>query len=269
MSETTQILFNSPALHALKRDQLVKLCKIHDLKVSGKKQDLIARLNAHADALRATTTADDSRDNDNETLSQPPSFAYSTLARPSEQWEVVMDDIQELPEGDSRTRSLSSSSGSRTGGSDTDEFGLSNSKCMSSTFLNHSLMLCDALSEMLSHIRHAALCGPATFKSSSCLHATSLSLSSVSDLICLLQLPMLAHLSKLSRVLSALANTLHLLNPLSNPHDPVHVFSMLQRTHDLLHHPTPAKPVYENPHPKPTFSRLLHQPALTNQPCKI
>jgi hypothetical protein len=51
MSTTTQILFNSPALHSLKRDQLVKLCKIHTLKASGKNVELIDRLKHHAQTL--------------------------------------------------------------------------------------------------------------------------------------------------------------------------------------------------------------------------
>ncbi|KAI0287177.1 hypothetical protein BC826DRAFT_1108625 [Russula brevipes] len=50
-SETTQILFNSPALHSLKRDQLVKLCKIHSIKASGKNTELIQKLKNHAASL--------------------------------------------------------------------------------------------------------------------------------------------------------------------------------------------------------------------------
>ncbi|KAL0576108.1 hypothetical protein V5O48_005855 [Marasmius crinis-equi] len=48
---TTEILFNSPALHSLKRDQLVKLCKIHSIKASGKNVELIAKLKAVAEQL--------------------------------------------------------------------------------------------------------------------------------------------------------------------------------------------------------------------------
>ncbi|KAI3613266.1 hypothetical protein WG66_001420 [Moniliophthora roreri] len=48
---TTEILFNSPALHSLKRDQLVKLCKIHSIKASGKNVELIARLKQVAETL--------------------------------------------------------------------------------------------------------------------------------------------------------------------------------------------------------------------------
>lgn len=48
---TTQILFNSPALHSLKRDQLVKLCKIHSIKANGKNVDLVEKLKEHAKML--------------------------------------------------------------------------------------------------------------------------------------------------------------------------------------------------------------------------
>ncbi|KAF5365221.1 hypothetical protein D9758_005423 [Tetrapyrgos nigripes] len=51
MSTTTDILFNSPALNSLKRDQLVKLCKIHSVKASGKNIELIARLKQVAETL--------------------------------------------------------------------------------------------------------------------------------------------------------------------------------------------------------------------------
>ncbi|KAH9059583.1 hypothetical protein EDB87DRAFT_1810012 [Lactarius vividus] len=99
MSETTQILFNSPALHSLKRDQLVKLCKIHSIKASGKNVDLIQRLKDHAltlppdDPLSAAIHTD-GQDEESSTLD---------LKRPSDQWEVVMEDIPEVPETVSRT----------------------------------------------------------------------------------------------------------------------------------------------------------------------
>ena len=41
---TTDILFNSPALHSLKRAQLVQLCKRHNIKASGKNTELVDRL---------------------------------------------------------------------------------------------------------------------------------------------------------------------------------------------------------------------------------
>jgi hypothetical protein len=96
MSETTQILFNSPALHSLKRDQLVKLCKIHSIKASGKNIDLVQRLKDHAftlppgDPLRVAVHTDEES-------------STVDLKRPSDQWEVVMEDIPEVPEPASRT----------------------------------------------------------------------------------------------------------------------------------------------------------------------
>ncbi|KAL5520762.1 hypothetical protein ACEPAF_2765 [Sanghuangporus sanghuang] len=45
---TTDILFNSPALHSLKRAQLVQLCKRHNIKASGKNTELVSRLKRHA-----------------------------------------------------------------------------------------------------------------------------------------------------------------------------------------------------------------------------
>lgn len=61
----TDILYNAHALHALKRDQLLKLCKAHGLKSSGNKADLVAALQFHARALAATA------DPDNLTAIQP------------------------------------------------------------------------------------------------------------------------------------------------------------------------------------------------------
>ena len=93
-SETTQILFNSPALHSLKRDQLVKLCKLHSIKASGKNAELIQKLKHHAatlplgDPLSVATRSE-----------QPQVYAGSPPQRPSEQWEIVMEDIPELPGG--------------------------------------------------------------------------------------------------------------------------------------------------------------------------
>ncbi|EJD01791.1 uncharacterized protein FOMMEDRAFT_168412 [Fomitiporia mediterranea MF3/22] len=52
---TTDILFNSPALHSLKRAQLVQLCKRHNIKASGKNTELVARLQEHARALPSNT----------------------------------------------------------------------------------------------------------------------------------------------------------------------------------------------------------------------
>ncbi|THH21396.1 hypothetical protein EW146_g140 [Bondarzewia mesenterica] len=90
MSTTTQILFNSPALHSLKRDQLVKLCKIHSIKASGKNVELIERLKQHANTLPI-----DELNQSDETTDDEISTSTHAMTRPSEQWEVVMDDIEE------------------------------------------------------------------------------------------------------------------------------------------------------------------------------
>ena len=61
-----QILFNSPALHSLKRGQLVKLCKMHSLKANGKNLDLIERLKRRAADLPPGTVNFTWRDSDDE-----------------------------------------------------------------------------------------------------------------------------------------------------------------------------------------------------------
>ncbi|KAF8843473.1 hypothetical protein BDN67DRAFT_1000891 [Paxillus ammoniavirescens] len=112
MSTTTQILFNSPALHSLKRDQLVKLCKIHSLKANGKNKDLIERLQLHAKALPpddplsiATRSENhdagsiaDSEDKEPDYHGGGSSTRAYDMPRPSEQWEMVMDSIAEVDE---------------------------------------------------------------------------------------------------------------------------------------------------------------------------
>ena len=129
MSETTQILFNSPALHSLKRDQLVKLCKIHSIKASGKNVDLIQRLKDHASTLPpddplSVAIHTDNQDEESSTLD---------LKRPSDQWEVVMEDIPEVPE---TSRTTLSSLRSVTSNAP-DEFGTGGgSKCESAIALN-------------------------------------------------------------------------------------------------------------------------------------
>ncbi|KAG1740483.1 uncharacterized protein EDB91DRAFT_1132694 [Suillus paluster] len=103
MSTTTQILFNSPALNSLKRDQLVKLCKIHSLKANGKNKDIIERLQLHAqtlppdDPLSIATRGDTSEDEEDD-IEQEMKSIESMMARPSEQWEIVMDSIAEVDE---------------------------------------------------------------------------------------------------------------------------------------------------------------------------
>jgi hypothetical protein len=115
MSSTTQILFNSPALHSLKREQLQKLCKIHSIKATGKNTELIEKLKHHAltlprDApLSIATRSEDSpfpiaNELKLEDLSRP-SYERS---RPSQQWGVVMDSIDEIEDASSAQGSLNS-----------------------------------------------------------------------------------------------------------------------------------------------------------------
>ncbi|KAF9525275.1 hypothetical protein CPB83DRAFT_859806 [Crepidotus variabilis] len=137
MSTTTQILFNSPALHSLKRDQLVKLCKIHSLKANGKNVEIIQRLRAHAQTLpRDSPLSIAARSEENCQVSQSnqtevevaqddESDIHNPRPRPSEQWEVVMDDIEECDE-DSSQGTLSSQRTVNNGA--TGEFGTGSSK---------------------------------------------------------------------------------------------------------------------------------------------
>jgi hypothetical protein len=93
-SETTRILFNSPALHSLKRDQLVKLCKLHSIKATGKNTDLVDKLKRHAATLPPGSPLSVA------TRSElPQDDANSPPQRPSEQWEVVMEDFLDIPGG--------------------------------------------------------------------------------------------------------------------------------------------------------------------------
>ena len=125
MSTTTQILFNSPALHSLKRDQLVKLCKLHDLKATGKNAELIERLQQRAAELPPELAAMTDEEEVEDTLSG--ALSSNTSLRPSEQWEMVMDDIEEV---DEENGTLGSKSLQR-GKGPTGEFGTNASKCES------------------------------------------------------------------------------------------------------------------------------------------
>jgi hypothetical protein len=92
-AETTQILFNSPALHSLKRDQLVKLCKLHSIKASGKNTELVQKLKHHAATMPlgsplSVATRSELPQDDGES---PPQ-------RPSEQWEIIMEDTRGSPQ---------------------------------------------------------------------------------------------------------------------------------------------------------------------------
>lgn len=116
---TTDILFNSPALHSLKRAQLVQLCKRHNIRASGKNVELVDRLKEHARSLPNDNplnvairsekhsgypiddrTSEDGSEDEERFRPQ----------RPSEMWEVVMDDIPEEENYGSLPGSLSSKS---------------------------------------------------------------------------------------------------------------------------------------------------------------
>jgi hypothetical protein len=93
-SETTRILFNSPALHSLKRDQLVKLCKLHSIKATGKNTELVDKLKRHAATLPLGSPLSVATRSE-----QPRDDANISPQRPSEQWELVMEDIPDVPGG--------------------------------------------------------------------------------------------------------------------------------------------------------------------------
>ncbi len=143
-SQTTEILFNSPALHSLKRDQLVKLCKIHSIKANGKNVEIIERLKKVAEGLpkgaplsiaaRSDVPASDGMDVDSEMEhdgldkenihgGRVEHTAMKILPRPSEQWEV-MESIAECDSEDSGSNqgTLKSLGSNR-------EFGTGGSKC--------------------------------------------------------------------------------------------------------------------------------------------
>ncbi|KAF8964761.1 hypothetical protein BDZ97DRAFT_1814361 [Flammula alnicola] len=137
MSTTTQILFNSPALHSLKRDQLVKLCKIHSIKASGKNVELIQKLKQHAHTLPKDSplsiavrgesggpTTEEEHEEREEDANDDSSYR-NQMPRQSEQWEMVMDSIQEEEENSSQG-TLSSQRTLNNGG--TGEFGTGSSK---------------------------------------------------------------------------------------------------------------------------------------------
>ncbi|KAJ3859613.1 hypothetical protein EV359DRAFT_50570 [Lentinula novae-zelandiae] len=140
--QTTEILFNSPALHSLKRDQLVKLCKIHSVKASGKNVELIERLKRVAEDLSKGSLSigsgnhdtdngdmeiDEAVDNggDNKENYADRKIGSTTVVvnppRPSEKWEV-MESIAECENEDNGSRngtlrSIASNREFGTGGS--------------------------------------------------------------------------------------------------------------------------------------------------------
>jgi hypothetical protein len=133
MSTTTQILFNSPALHSLKREQLVKLCKIHSIKANGKNVELIQRLRQHAQTLpkdsplSIAARSENSPEVQQHKVDEEDGVSYRSTTRPSEQWEVVMDSIAEVEEYSQGT--LSSQRTVSNNGT-VGEFGLGSSRCV-------------------------------------------------------------------------------------------------------------------------------------------
>ena len=136
MSTTTQILFNSPALHSLKREQLVKLCKMHSIKANGKNVDLIQRLRQHAQTLPRDSPLNIAARSENSPEIQHHQLdegdgdcaSYrSTMPRPSEQWEVVMDSIAEVEENSQGTLSSQATVGKN---GKVGEFGTGSSRCV-------------------------------------------------------------------------------------------------------------------------------------------
>ncbi|KII91798.1 hypothetical protein PLICRDRAFT_82004, partial [Plicaturopsis crispa FD-325 SS-3] len=131
MSTTTQILFNSPALHSLKRDQLVKLCKIHSIKASGKNVDLVERLKNHAQTLPpddplSVAVRSDNEDSDrmeDEEENKENDNGRWKMPRPSEAWSL-MESIEE--EGSSGGTMSSTRTMNATGAAG--EFGTGGSK---------------------------------------------------------------------------------------------------------------------------------------------
>ncbi|KAF5348828.1 hypothetical protein D9756_009829 [Leucocoprinus leucothites] len=139
MSETTEILFNSPALHSLRRDQLQRLCKIHSIKANGKTTEIVDRLRQHA----LTLPKDDplsiaARSEVVTTISDGDGAGgggegSGHVQRPSEQWEVVMESIEEVEENGSSSQGTLSSLRTPRAVHSSGEFGTANSKSVSSS----------------------------------------------------------------------------------------------------------------------------------------
>ncbi|KAG8871990.1 hypothetical protein FRB97_008114 [Tulasnella sp. 331] len=116
---STEILFNSPALHSLKRAQLVKICKRHGVKAAGTNEALVAKLQQFAKTLPVDRTSlyvstsdaaaedeDTQHDDDHEEGDDGHSTATEgvimtaqrgrvLLARPSEPWSIVEEESRE------------------------------------------------------------------------------------------------------------------------------------------------------------------------------
>jgi len=102
MSETTEILFNSPGLNTLRRDQLQKLCKFNLIKANGKNIELVDRLRRHAltlpkdDPLSIAARSEMDLD-DEDGNGDTDDGSQNQTQRSGKQWEV-MESIQEVEE---------------------------------------------------------------------------------------------------------------------------------------------------------------------------
>ncbi|KAG8823944.1 hypothetical protein FRC19_002818 [Serendipita sp. 401] len=108
MEQSNQILFNEPALHSLKRAQLMALCKRYNIKQSGKNEELVVRLRQYAETLQ---NKERTADKEKQVSTNDPSN-QETSARTSQQWELVEGGPEEensmIMDKRSRTASLRS-----------------------------------------------------------------------------------------------------------------------------------------------------------------
>ncbi|KAL1748279.1 hypothetical protein HDZ31DRAFT_30002 [Schizophyllum fasciatum] len=136
MSTTTQILFNSPALHSLKREQLVKLCKVHSLKANGKNTELIERLKQHArtlpkDAPLSVAASKDEEEKDSDGDEEEEEVDDNRVQGATcGEVRPVMERIDEVDEKTASSRGTMSSM--RSTGTLSGEFGTKNSKASNS-----------------------------------------------------------------------------------------------------------------------------------------
>ncbi|EJD51951.1 hypothetical protein AURDEDRAFT_149517 [Auricularia subglabra TFB-10046 SS5] len=146
------ILFNSPALHSLKREQLVRLCKKHGIKASGKNVDLVDKLKAYAASLppeareaidsgggnttvmlgdgESTSSVSGDEDQGNVTM-------QDDSGRPSQQWELLQEVrvLDDLP----AAKSASLTSSKRANLQVPNEFGTDNSGIKSQSSVGSSI----------------------------------------------------------------------------------------------------------------------------------
>jgi hypothetical protein len=130
MLETTQVLFNSPTLHSLKRHQLVKLCKIHSVRATGKNGELIERLKKYAETLDADASSNAALGNNDESTTADTDHMNvdgRRSQRPSEQWELL-EGIEELEENSSQGTMSSLKTSNSSNGTASNDFGVERSR---------------------------------------------------------------------------------------------------------------------------------------------